>query len=223
MQGWVKLSNPAGVPPAVAASARLDALRVSGNLIMAVLPHVQWVFAETGQADLTQRSDGHATAPLQNLHEGDSYVLRASGSGELSRLPPTELRSQLPRALLDSLPRRAPRFAGATVEPGRVAEVSYSDVAAWINGEPALRTSLVGRLSPRAHEPGFRRALVADIKLHPEWQALLFPPPPPKRAAPVAARPTPAALELAVKLPATVAAASRGETHAAQPAAALAY
>jgi hypothetical protein len=57
--------------------------------------------------------------------------------------------------------------------------VNYGDVAAWLNGEPVLRSAFVHRMLPRAKETRFRSALVAELRLHPEWQRILFPPPPP--------------------------------------------
>jgi len=182
LQGWVKLTVPAkSATPAALATPRLDVARVAGTLIASVAADPLWVFAESGSVELQRRRDGKAT-PLQALADGDSYVLPASGPGSVNRMPPAELRGQVPRAFVDTLPRRAERFAGRTVEPTRPTEVAYAEIAAWVNGEAALRPAFVHRLTPRARDNGFRGALVADMKLHPEWQPVLFPPPPKKPA-----------------------------------------
>lgn len=188
LQGWAKLTMPAKTPTPIAAATlatpRLDAARVGGTLIASVTADRLWLFAETGGAELQRRRDGKGV--VQPLKDGDSYLLPAQGPGSLSRTPPAELRSQVPRAFIDTLPRRSARFAGRTVEPAKVSEVAYAEIAPWINGEAALRAAFVPRLTPRAKDSAFRSSLVAELKLHPEWQLTLFPPPPPPKKPPPA-------------------------------------
>jgi hypothetical protein len=135
-------------------------------------------------------------------------------------MPPAELRGQVPRAFVDTLPRRAERFAGRNIEPTRPTEVAYAEIAPWVNGEAALRPAFVQRLTPRARDNGFRHALVAEMKLHPEWQPVLFPPPPPKKPQP-AKVPTPPAGDPAAAT--ATAAAPETEAEAATPAASGAH
>ncbi len=190
LQGWLKLTVPAkAATPAALATPRLDVVRIGGTLIASVAAEQLWVFAEAGGVDLQRRRDGKTQA-LQPLRDGDSFLLAGNGPASVSRTPPAALRGQVPRPFLDTLPRRADRFAGRTVEPVRPAEVAYAEIAPWVNAEPALRTAFVQRLTPRARDTGFRNALVAEMKLHPEWQPVLFPPPPPPKRPPSA--PTPA-------------------------------
>lgn len=183
LQGWAKLTMPAKAPtPATLATPRLDAARIGGTLIASVGPDRMWLFAEAGGVDVQRRRDGKGV--VQALKDGDSYLVPAQGTATLSRTPPPELRAQVPRAFIDTLPRRAARFAGRTVEPVKVADVAYAEIAPWVNGEAALRGAFVQRLTPRAKDGAFRSALVAELKLHPEWQPVLFPPPPPPKKPP---------------------------------------
>lgn len=188
LQGWAKLTVPApgaGAPAtATLATPKGDAARIGGTLIASVAADRMWLFAESGSAELQRRRDGRGQ--LQPLKDGDSYLLPAQGPGTLARTPPPELRGQVPRAFIDTLPRRSARFAGRMVEPAKAVEVAYGEIAPWVNGEAALRPAFVQRLTPRAKDGGFRNALVAELKLHPEWQPVLFPPPPPKKPAPTA-------------------------------------
>ena len=220
LQGWVKLTVPAKAStPAALATPRLDVVRVAGTLIASVAADPLWVFAESGSVELQRRRDGKTTL-LQPLQDGDSYVLPASGPGSVSRMPPVELRGQVPRAFLDTLPRRAERFAGRNVEPARPAEVSYAEIAPWVNAEAALRPAFVQRLTPRARDNGFRGALVAEMKLHPEWQPVLFPPPPPPK------KPVPVPPKLATPAPgepSTATVATDGEAGSATTAASGAH
>jgi len=204
LQGWAKLTMPAkasapapAAAPATLATPRLDAARVGGTLIASVAADRLWLFAETGSAELQRRRDGKGV--MQPLKDGDSYLLPAQGPGSLSRTPPAELRGQVPRAFIDTLPRRSARFAGRTVEPNKVSDVTYAEIAPWVNGEAALRGAFVQRLTPRAKDSSFRSALVAEMKLHPEWQPVLFPPPPPPPKRP----PAPAAETATARAPET--------------------
>jgi len=182
LQGWAKLTMPApgaGAPAtATLATPKGDAARIAGTLIASVAADRLWLFAESGSAELQRRRDGRGLQ--QPLKDGDSYLLPAQGPGTLARTPPPELRGQVPRAFIDTLPRRSARFAGRMVEPSKAVEVAYAEIAPWVNGEAALRPAFVQRLTPRAKDNGFRNALVAEMKLHPEWQPVLFPPPPKK-------------------------------------------
>jgi FecR protein len=199
-RGWIKLASPAQASqtPASLTAPQLDLVQVSGTAVARVSPQGSLVFAETGRTELTERLDGKAGAN-HNLKDGDSFVQRGTGAGSLQRRPPADMLQGLPRSFLDSLPRRAQRFQGAPVEPAASSDVTYADVAAWINAEAALRPSFVQRFATLAREKNFRAGLVAELRAHPEWDRTLFPEkyrPKPPPAPVVAKRPTvsPAAL-----------------------------
>jgi len=182
--GWVKVASPPkAAAPLSIASQRLDATRITGTAILRVGPADDWLFVESGVVDALQRRDGRPSA-RQSLKEGDSLALHDDGGlGSVSWLPAAELLKQMPRPFVDTLPRRAARFADTVVKPARAVEVSYADVAPWINGEAVLRAAFVQRLSSLAKQGHFRYSLIAELRLHPEWQRVLFPPPPPEPVA----------------------------------------
>ncbi len=185
LHGWAKLS---GGPKdlAMLATPRIDALRIGGTLIAGVSAGSTVLFAEAGSAELQARRREPRAPSMLPLAEGDALLLPATGAATRSRLLPPALRPQVPPAFVDTLPRRAERFAGRTVQPAAPAEVAYAEIAPWVNAEPALRAAFVQRLTPRSHDSAFRQALVAEMRLHPEWQPVLFPPPPrPKPQAPL--------------------------------------
>ncbi len=178
LQGWAKVSVPAmPAPPAFVWAPRIGAARIDGHAVMHVGRDVAWLFAESAAASVMPRRDA-ANAAAQLLTEGDSFVARGTEPGRTSRRAPAELVAQLPRALADTLPRRAARFAAVQVAPAGVAEVGYEDVAPWLNGEPVLRQPFVSRYAALATQAGFRKGLVADMALHPEWQRVVYPPEP---------------------------------------------
>lgn len=199
LQGWAKLS---GGPKdlAMLATPRIDAMRIGGTLIAGVTAEATALFAETGTAELQARRRDPRAASMLPLGEGDALVLPAAGTASRSRLLPPALRPQVPHAFVDTLPRRAERFASRVAAPVAPAEVSYAEIAPWVNAEPALRAAFVQRLTPRAHDGAFRQALVAEMRLHPEWQPVLFPPPPPKPKPPMA---MPAPLPAPTPMPTT--------------------
>ena len=186
-QGWVKFGSGAKAPtkPTTLAAPRLDATRIAGTVVLHADKDGDWLFVESGAADAVQHREGTGAA-TQALKEGDAFVLRGGELGSVSRRLGAEALAQMPKMFTDTLPLRAARYAGKAVEPARSQDLDYRDVAAFVNGEAAVRTGFVARLTPLAEkEPRFRSALLADIKLHPEWQRVLNPPPPPPRPKPV--------------------------------------
>ena len=121
IEGWVKVATPIdGSSGAAIASSRLDALHVVGTTIVRVERDESWLFVETGALEAVPRQDGKSGA-RQTLGEGDSFVVQGGGLGSVSWLMNAKLLSQVPRAFIDTLPRRAQRFAGKGDEFERAA------------------------------------------------------------------------------------------------------
>lgn len=212
LQGWLKITSPAA-QPAVLAGPRLDLRRIAGSAIVAA-PRAQapWLHIESGSAQAVAH-EAARRAPATPLSEAQVYTLRGAGHGEVAeRLSPAQ-RALLPRSFVDGVPRRAAGWGTAT-EPGPATPVAYEDAAPWMHGEAALRPSFVGRLAPRLKDPGFRKAVLAEMRQHPEWQRLFPPPPAPPRAA-LRPAPAPKAFELPMLPPPDEAPASdvRAEVH----------
>lgn len=169
-QGWLKASTGPGGAAGLA-SPLADVMQLQGTAVMRVTPEAALVFVESGQA---QVAGNGSNAPI-TLADGDASVHRASEAASRVRRPPADLLQGLPRAFADSLPRRAARLQGTPVEPGPARPVAYAEVAAWIDGEPALRSLAVQRFAPRARDRAFRAALLAGLRSHPEWDRALFP------------------------------------------------
>jgi hypothetical protein len=178
---------------AVLSPPRLEASSIAGIAVVRADADMVWLFVEAGSARVAPRGSA-PDHPEQALAEGMSYTQRGTEPGQASRsAPPSELRAQMPRAFADSLPRRAARFADVNTEPGGVVDVAYDDVAHWLHAEAALRAGFVQRYASLVRQPKSRAALVADLKLHPEWRRLLFPDPPRPKAPVVVVRRAPTA------------------------------
>lgn len=169
-RGWLKVSTGANGAAGLA-SPLADLRRIEGTAVMRVSGQAALVFVEAGQARVAEAGREAAFA----LAGGDAFVRRTGEAATTARRPPADLLNGLPRAFADSLPRRAARFVAAPAAPGSAQPVAFAEVAAWIDGEPALRSLAVQRFASRAGEREFRAALVAGLRSHPEWDRTLFP------------------------------------------------
>ncbi len=162
LRGWLKVgaAEAAGI-----ATPQGDLARVAGHAVVRVTARSMLVFAEAGRVELER----------DTLREGDAWVRRDGGTGSVQERPPADLLEGLPRGFVDPLPRRSARFAASPAAPGPAGEPAYAELAAWLNGEPVLRAAFVPRFAARARDPAFRRALVAELRAHPEWDRTLFP------------------------------------------------
>lgn len=176
LRGWLKVtaSNEKGSTGVALASPQLGVARVTGSLVVHVMPQASLVFVENGKGDVFERAEGRPTG-ARTLTAGDSFAARSARAGELVRRPPADLIQGLPKGFVDSLPRRAALLQGRNVEaiPGN--EPAYTELAPWLHAEAALRAAFVQRFSPLARDRRFRAGLVAELRAHPEWDRVLFP------------------------------------------------
>jgi hypothetical protein len=125
---------------------------------------------------------------------GQFYARKADQKGVLQARPAPGFVAGMPSYYRDNLPERLARFKDRDVSPRRLADLAYQDVEPWLKGPPELRRPLMQRLRARAQDPEFRKALIANLRFHPEWDRILFPekylpkPPPAADAAPAPAQ-----------------------------------
>ena len=194
-QGWVKLTATPGAKAPGFAASRLDVPTFAGVLAAFVGGDSSFAFVEAGMGDLIERRDGEAMQKVRLTAE-QGFVHFGAEPGVVLARPPTRLLVQMPPSFIDSLPMRARRFASKPVEPSSPLEITYDDVAMWINAEQDLRVDFRQRWSAKARDPAFRAALLANLRSHPEWARLVLPPK--KR---VAKRPVPAVQRPAEPVP----------------------
>jgi hypothetical protein len=199
LQGWVKLTAAAAHKLGLS-SPRMDVIELAGVAVVRVAEDLSFLFVESGSAKLVERG---AQPRTYQLAGGAAYERRGAEEGAVLPRPAADIVKSMPRAFADTLPLRAKRFQEAPVAPASPVEIGYDDVAAWINAERALRPAFVQRWTAKARDPGFRSALIADLRNHPEWDRVLFPekylPKPKPQAA--AAPPAPAAPPPVTSLP----------------------
>ena len=177
LQGWVKLTAAADVAEdkLQLTLPGLELSGVSGRVVVAVQARGMQAFAESGPVGVANVADGAGGAAAVKLKTGG--FLSRSGSDKPVALPrpPAEFIQQVPRAFLDSLPARAERFKGRDVAPKSLGAPSYAEVQPWLVAEPALRLRFLTQWRVPAQSAAFRQGLLADLRLHPEWDRVLNP------------------------------------------------
>ncbi|MCV2355934.1 hypothetical protein LNV09_17470 [Paucibacter sp. B2R-40] len=173
LQGWVKVSAAKAGSWALNASA-FDLSGLSQDAVVFAQGSSGQVFAEAGGVNVKPVLPNGAAST--KLSSGEFLNLSGAAKPELTQRPPAGFLQSIPRAFQDKLPSRAALFQGKETTAKRLGELSYADAQAWLNAEPALRKANLVRWKPLAHQAEFRKGLVAEIKLHPEWEQILFPP-----------------------------------------------
>jgi len=151
-QGWAKLTAGADGARIAAPGVIVAAGPRSSVLLRAAGDNSLIVFAEAHASQLLPR--GNAVAQ-RVLHEGQAQLRDAQGTWSAARV------RDVPRALADSLPRRAARFEGLGVDATASSPLAVDDLAPWWQAEPGLMAGLHPRVvsapSPRKPSPAARR------------------------------------------------------------------
>lgn len=152
LQGWAKFNVDAGskAPSGAVFAPLFDAIELKGDSVVMISGEGGELFAESGSATLRPG----AGAKL-SLKSGEAARLGKDGKPPVaSPRPSAGFLQQLPRAFMDTLPARAAMFQNASKPLKRLADVSESDLRAWLVIDPALRRAyLPDRLPERKIPP----------------------------------------------------------------------
>jgi hypothetical protein len=177
LSGWTKVT--------AARAAALDRLRAA-YLEVSVADDITVthldddgtsVFAELGNARIVESGRGGARTDVALKH-GQFYVRRGRSAGTVLARPSAQFLQQVPAAFRDPLPSRFEMLRSRSVALRPAPDFTYADVAAWLKSDSTIRRQLVERWKDRARDPGFRKALEANLRDLPEWRPILYPPPP---------------------------------------------
>jgi hypothetical protein len=174
--GLLKISAPVprGATPLAFITPMLD-IDDATVIVLAQGSDKVSVFAETGAIKGRERAGAPGGEGALSLKQGEFLSRAGDKKTPASARPSTEFIGRLPRPFQDTLPARYAEFAKREVALKAGPAVSYEDVQGWLQGEPGLRRDLMSRWQPRASDPAFKAALVSNLKLHPEWERVLFP------------------------------------------------
>jgi hypothetical protein len=148
---------------------------VTGSAVMVFGAGEASAFVEAGELRVTEPVAKGQTATPLTLKTNDFYVRKAEQKSVTAARPSAAFIAALPRLFLDPLPSRMARYKDKEVQPRRLDEVTYAEVEYWLKGPPEIRRQFFTRFLPRAQDPAFRAALIANLKAHPEWDRTLFP------------------------------------------------
>lgn len=183
LSGWVKVKassaaapgngDPAPLP--LLASAMIDLFETSGTVVALVNGPTVSLFVESGQAKVRERLDGTPVGEPLTLRSGQFLQRDNQAKSSIASRPAPVFIERMPRSFLDTLPDRAAIFKDRNPAPKPIAPISYSDAKDWLDAEGTLRRPAMKRWRPLTRNAEFRKALVADMPAHPEWDRVLFP------------------------------------------------
>lgn len=174
--GWLKGEpRKAGTGDSRYLSTGLGVSTRGGTLVLRVGEQGTEAFIESGTAkigEIGSRGELGAT----RAYKGGQFASRAPGQAVATQnRPPPGFVGAMPRAFRDTLPSRVERFKSRATEPRLEGDVSYADVAPWLQAPRNWRRGMVKRFRPRLKDPEFRAALDANMKSHWEWDRVLHP------------------------------------------------
>ncbi len=147
----------------------LDAAATGGTMVIRESAGAVALFDETGQVVM----DGPGGP--SRLRGGDFCARRGDQRPLIANRPDPSFVAAVPRPFLDALPARWSKFADREAPLKGPREFTYEQVEAWLGTSPAIRRILVARWQSKANDPAFRKALLANLRNHPEWYGVLFP------------------------------------------------
>jgi hypothetical protein len=175
LQGWSKLALAPKSPPLRVTTPLFGFGSADAVLVLQVETAEASLFVERGALRLAEGFVKATPASPVAVGAGQFYVRRADQRGMFQPRPAPAFVAGMPAYYRDNLPERLAAFKGREVAPRRLADLTYADVEPWLKGPPELRRPLMQRLRARAHDPEFRKALIANMRFHPEWDRILFP------------------------------------------------
>jgi len=206
LHGWTKFALPSSAAPLRVTTPLFGLGTADAVSVLQVEGVEASLFVERGGVRLAEGFvKATPTSPVA-VSAGQFYARKPDQKGVLQARPAPSFIAAMPGYYRDNLPERLARFKDRDVSPRRLGDLAYQDVEPWLKAPPELRRPLMQRLRARAQDPEFRKALIANLRFHPEWDRILFPEKYLPKPAPLvdAAKAPPAAVD-AAKAPPTAA------------------
>jgi hypothetical protein len=191
LQGWSKFALARPATPLRVTTPFFGLGAAEAIVVLHVRSEEASLFVEKGELRLSEGFVKASATSAVAVRAGQFYARKAEQRGTLLPRPAPAFVAAMPRHYQDNLPERLAKHKDREVAPRRLGDLAYADVEAWLKGPPDLRRPMMQRLRSHAREPQFRKALIANLSFHPEWDRILFPdkykPKPPPVAGPAAA------------------------------------
>lgn len=176
LQGWAKITSRGAAAAPGALSPAFELGPFNGAAVVQALRREQFVFVESGRAEVGERRPGGVA---HRLAAGEFFSGDANRRGSVTPRPAPGWLEKVPRAFRDALPLRAAALKDRRVEPVALPDPNYAQLEDWLGAEPDLRRAFPQRFLKLSRDPEFRKALQKKITAHPEWGPILNPPPKP--------------------------------------------
>jgi hypothetical protein len=191
LQGWSKFALARSATPLRVTTPLFGLGTAEAIAVLHVGSEEASLFVEKGELRLSEGFVKATATSAVSVRAGQFYLRKGDERGTLLPRPAPAFVAAMPRHYQDNLPEGLAKHKEREVAPRRLGDLSYADVEAWLKGPPELRRPMMQRLRSHAREPQFRKALIANLSFHPEWDRILFPekyqPKPPPVAGPAAA------------------------------------
>jgi hypothetical protein len=175
LQGWSKLALARPAAPMRITTPLFGLAAEEAIVVLQAQGAEAALFVERGEVRLTEGFVKATPASPVIVRAGQFYSRKGGENGAIHARPGAAFLSGMPRPYQDNLPERLALFKDREVAPRRSGELAYADVEPFLKGPPELRRPLMQRLRARARDPDFRKALIANMPSHPEWDRVLFP------------------------------------------------
>jgi hypothetical protein len=175
MHGWTKFALPPRTAPLRVTTPLFGFGSTDAVLVLHVESAEASLFVERGALRLAEGFVKATPSSPVAVGAGQFYVRRADQRGVLQQRPAPGFAANMPAYYRDNLPERVAKFKDRDVSPRRLGELTYEDVEPWLKGPPELRRPLMQRLRGRLQDPEFRRAVITNMRFHPEWDRIVFP------------------------------------------------
>jgi hypothetical protein len=149
LQGWAKFSAGASAGRLVLPQAQAVTEARGVALVHVAEGGAALAFAESGGLTLLPRGGGGADLLLR---EGETWTRDAASGAVRVSARAAGLR-EMPRALADTLPRRAAAFDGRAIEAADGVSLDASDLAPWQQAAPQLLAALRAPAATRPAPP----------------------------------------------------------------------
>lgn len=175
LRGWSKFSLDGSAAPFRLTTPLFGISAVAATAVLHVADDEGGMFVEAGDLRLAEGFAKATPASPVQLRGGQFYARKADQKGVIQSRAAPAFVAAMPRHYQDNLPARAAKHGAREVAPRHLEELDYADVEVWLKAPRDLRRPIMQRLRSKAQEPAFRKALIANMRFHPEWDRIVFP------------------------------------------------
>ena len=175
MQGWGKLSSGKSAAPTRITTPVFGLGTADATAVVQLADGEGAMFVEAGEVRVAEGFAKASPASPVRLRGGEFFTRKVDQKGAIAPRPAPAFLAAMPKPYMDNLPSRLGKYKDREVSPRATGELAYTDVEMWLKAPLEIRRPIMQRFIPKANDPAFRHALVANLKSHPEWDPILFP------------------------------------------------